>query len=311
MSCSQDGQLKELADQQVLAANKAALHEQATSTATGQNAALLRATLGSGGTGWAEGDSIWTYTLNSLQRNRYLLSNGAGSTTGTFARTKGSEEYQDGGTVYAVSSAKYIYGLSATSDRVAKLSVTIPQDYVADEVGAQEGQSRMPVPFWGTATFGSDGSLETEMNGLTALLRVDVSTLPADARALVLTSHYYTDLEGAETAPEEGDGEPLSGTFDAVLAPGAQLAPNEIFYSYDTLRVNLGGASAYRHLYIPVVAAAYRALHVIAVTGDSRYPYMWQGRVLKTYRQDSPFRPNTIVALEPESTDIRTPRMSR
>ncbi len=60
-----------------------------------------------------------------------------------------------------------------------------------------------------------------------------------------------------------------------------------------------------------MVAAAYRALHVIAVTGDSRYPYMWQGRVLKTYRQDSPFRPNTIVALEPESTGIRTPRINR
>lgn len=193
----------------------------------------------------------------------------------------------------------------------AMLTLTIPNRYKAEDVGAQEGQSRMPVPFWGTAAFGSDGSLETEMNGLTALLRVDVSTLPADARALVLTSHYYTDLEGAETAPEEGDGEPLSGTFDAVLEPGAQLAPNEIFYSYDTLRVNLSGASAYRHLYIPVVAAAYRALHVIAVTGDSRYPYAWQGRVLKTYRQDSPFRPNTIVALEPESTGIRTPRISR
>ncbi len=83
----------------------------------------------------------------------------------------------------------------------AMLTLTIPNRYKAEDVGAQEGQSRMPVPFWGTATFGSDGSLETEMNSLTALLRVDVSTLPADARALVLTSHYYTDLEGTRLLP--------------------------------------------------------------------------------------------------------------
>ena len=308
--CSEDGQLKELADQQLQAASKAALHEQATATAAGQNAALLRATLGSGGTGWAEGDTIWSYSLESMKRNGYLLGNGAGSASATFTRYEGSEDYQDGSTIYTISSPKYLYGISARGKQ-ALLTVTIPSGYEASEVGAQEGQSRMPVPFWGTATFGSDGSLETEMNGLTALLRVDCSTLPADAKALVLTTHSYTELVDAETPPEDGAGEPLSGTFDAILEQGAQLASVPIFYAYDTLRVDLTGASACRHLYIPVVAASYKALHVIAVTADHRFPYAWQGRVLKTYRQDSPFRPNTIVALEPESTGIRTPRISR
>ena len=60
-----------------------------------------------------------------------------------------------------------------------------------------------------------------------------------------------------------------------------------------------------------MVAASYQALHVIAVTGDSRYAYEWQGRVLKTFGQDTPFSPNTIVALEPETTAIHTPRIKR
>ena len=136
-----------------------------------------------------------------------------------------------------------------------------------------------------------------------------MQSLPAETRALVLTTHFFTDLIGADVTPEEGDSEPISGTFDTILKPGAQLAPNPIFYSYDTLRVNLASASGHRHLFIPVVAANYRALHIIAVTGDSRHAYEWQGRVLKTYRQDTHFRPNTIVALETESTGIFTPRI--
>jgi len=309
--CAGDEQLKEMVNKQSVVAKSAITDKETTATTVEQNAALLRASFGNGGEGWAEGDSIWTYVLRSLKHNSYVLSNGAGSATAEFSRSNGTDDYQDGTTVYAVSSAKYVYGFSATQDGGAQLVATIPQSYQADEVGAAEGCSRMPVPFWGTATFGSDGSLETELSGLTALLKVDCNNLPSDARALVLTTHNYTDLIDAEVMPDGGDGQRLSGTFDAVLVPGAQFAPNAIFHSYDTLRVNLTGASAYRHLYIPVVAASYKALHVIAVTGDSRYAYEWQGRVLKTYRQDAPFRPNTIVALEPESTGIRTPRINR
>ena len=309
--CSEDGQLAEIAGDQSIMPKTIPDKGSNALTAAAPDATQLSATLGNGGEGWAEGDNIWTYSLESMNHNSYELTSGAGSTVAEFSRTEGSDDYQGGGTVYAVSSTKYLYGLAATANGGVQLTATIPNSYEAEEVGAREGCSRMPVPFWGIAAFGSDGRLVTEMNGLTALLKVNVATLPADTRALVLTTHSYTDLIDAETAPEEGDGKPLSGTFEAVLEQGAQLAANPIFYSYDTLRVNLTGASAYQHLYIPVVSASYQALHVIAVTGDSRYAYEWQGRVLKTYRQDAPFRPNTIVALEQESTGIRTPRINR
>jgi len=309
--CSEDGQLQEIGANQSMKPSSMVTKESNTLATATPDATQLSATLGNGGEGWAEGDNIWTYSLESMNHNSYELTSGAGSTVAEFSRTEGSDDYQGGGTVYAVSSTKNLYGLAATANGGVQLTATIPNSYEAEEVGAREGCSRMPVPFWGIAAFGSDGRLVTEMNGLTALLKVNVATLPADTRALVLTTHSYTDLIDAETAPEEGDGKPLSGTFEAVLEQGAQLAANPIFYSYDTLRVNLTGASAYRHLYIPVVSASYQALHVIAVTGDSRYAYEWQGRVLKTYRQDAPFRANTIVALEPESTGIRTPRINR
>ena len=284
-------------------------NEKGSTTATGNDASALRGTLGNGAEGWAEGDDISIYTLQSMKHNSYLLSSGAGNGVATFSRVSGTDDYADGGTLYAVTSSKYLYGFSATMDKRAQLSVTIPKVYDADEVGAPEGCSRMPVPFWGIASFGSNGNLEATFSGLTALLRISVADLPAGTRAVVLTTHTYTDLIG-EGKPEDGDGEPLSGTFDTILEEGARLAANPIFYSYDTLRVNLGdNAGQYKNLYVPVVAGSYSALNLIAVTGDTRYAYEWQGKVLKVFRKDTPFRENTIVPYEPESTGIRTPRI--
>ena len=279
-------------------------------TSATNNSATLIGRLSEGGAeGWAEGDDISIYTLQSMKHNGYLLSSGVGSATASFPRIEGTDNYEGGETLYAITSCKYLYGISSTVDGRAQLSITIPRDYALDEVGAPEGSSRMPVPFWGIASFGSSGNLEASFSGLTALLRISLADLPAGTRAVVLTSHTYTDLIG-EGKPEDGDGEPLSGTFDTILEEGARLAANPIFYSYDTLRVNFGDdASQYKNLYIPVVAGSYTALNLIAVTGDTRYAYEWQGKVLKVFRKDTPFRENTIVPYEPESTGIWRPRM--
>ena len=276
-----------------------------------KDASELHATFASnGGEGWTEGDSVWVFTMNSIQHNSYLLSRGAGSSNGVFTRTSGNDNYENGETLYAITSAKYLYGLSATMNGGAQLSITIPNRYRIDEVGAQEDNSRMPVPYWGLATFGSDGKLETTFHGLTALMKIDLTTLPAETRAIVLTTHSYGDL--GEQELDGGEEEPLSGTLDTELKEGAKLTSNPIFWSYDTLRVNLttnGTEQQYRYAYIPVVATTYSNLHVIAVTGDYRFSYAWEGKVLKTFKSNTPFQTNTIVALEPESTGIRTPRM--
>ena len=275
-----------------------------------KDATILKGTFrGTGGEGWTDRDSVRIYRLESMLHNSYLLSSGSGTANATFDRIKGNDNYADGGTLYAITSCKYLYGIAATPEGKAMLTATIPKRYDINEIGAPEGSSRMPVPFWGIASFGSNGNLEATFSGLTALLRLSLADLPAGTRAIVLTTHTYTDLIG-EGTPEDGDGEPLSGTFDTILEEGARLAANPIFYSYDTLRVNLGeNASQYKNLYIPVVAGSYTALNVIAVTGDTRYAYEWQGKVLKVFRKDTPFRENTIVPYEPESTGIWRPRM--
>lgn len=306
--CSNDG----LPEKTIIEAtsNPGATSTEAIARAAKNAAELSARFANNSGEGWFEEDSVWIYTLNSMNHNSYLLSEGAGSGNATFTRTSGTDNYENSGTLYALTSAKYLYGFSATMDGNAQVSVTIPNRYKVSDVGAPEGCSRRPVPYWGIVTFGDDGKLQTAFQGLTSLLKIDLSILPADTRAVVLTTHSYTEF-GDGTELDEGDEEPLSGTFDTVLSEGAKLASNPIFYSYDTLRVNLttGGIEQYRHLYLPVVAASYKNLHVIAVTGDYRFPYLWDGKLLKTYKPNSPFPVNTIVALEPESTGIKTPKM--
>ena len=296
--------------------NEESKNSEASTTSTvvrraNKDASVLRGSFANGGgEGWNEGDSVCTYTLQSMQHNSYLLSQGAGSANATFTRTAGSNNYENDDMLYALTSIKYLYGFGATVDGNAQVSVTIPNRFKLSDVGAPEGSSRMPIPYWGVATFGEDGKLEASFQGLTALLKIDLATLPADTRAVVLTTHSYGEF-GDGTELEEGDEETLSGTLDAILQEGAKLESNPIFYAYDTLRVNLNTDdwTQYRHIYVPVVAASYTNLHVIAVTGDYRFAYAWDGQLLKTFKSNTPFQPNTIVALEPQSTAIITPRM--
>ena len=312
--CSEDGLTEQLQNNPTTpeqAPNKGAIAH------APKDASVLRATFANGGEeGWYEGDSIWIYTLQSVKHNSYQLTQGAGKANGVFTRTGGTDNYENGETLYALTSPKYIYGFAASTNNGAQVSVTIPNRYRISDVGAPEGSSRMPVPYWGTATFGSDGKLEATFYGLTALLKVDLTTLPTDTRAIVLTTH--SDIYLGDDVLDGGDWEPLSGTFDTELTEGAKLTSNpDIFQTYDTLRVNLTPQETeqYRYVYIPVVAASYSNLHVIAVQGDPVYNsywgaiQKWEGKLLKTYKSNTPFQPNTIVAVEPESTAIITPRI--
>ena len=277
-----------------------------------KDASVLRGTLAAGGgEGWYESDSVWIYTLSSMKHNSYLLTQGAGSANALFTRTGGTDNYEDSGTLYALTSPKYLYGFSSLGQSGAKVSVTIPKSYEISEVGAPEGCSRMPLPYWAIANFAEDGKLEATFKAMTSIMKIDISKLPSDTRAIVLTTHSYTYLGDLDL--DAGAEEPLSGTFDTEMVEGAKLTTNPmIFNTYDTLRVNLTtdeAAGQYRHVYLPVVCASYSNLHVIAVTGDQAFPYAWEGKLLKTFKSNTPFQLNAIVAVEPESTGIRTPRM--
>jgi hypothetical protein len=259
-----------------------------------------------GATGWADGDSVSIYTLGSMLHNVYTLSDGAGTAEGTFVRTSGKDNYTNSGQLYGLTNCRYLYSISATMEGQAQIAVTLPWRLTFQDVCAAAGTSRMPIPYWSPVSFASDGKLRGEFRGLTAMLRVDLQALPEDTRAVVLTTHSYTDLN--EGSLDEGDGEALSGTFSTVLEEGAALAVNPIFTSRDTLRVAVDRQSAdYRYVYIPVISNRYSRLHVIAVTGDTKYRYDWRGALLQTFTSATAFEPNTIVDLDID-TGIRPVR---
>lgn len=307
--CSEDSKQYGLVDQtihELPSDNNPVAHR-----AAAKDASVLRATFANGaGEGWDKNDKVSVYSLKSVFYNTYELTSGAGTANAVFTRNAGEENFEEGGTIYALTSTDYIYSFSATVNGGAKVSVTIPQQYNITEVGAPEGGSRMPVPYWGIVTFGEDGKLETTFRGMTALLKIDTTTLPEGTYAVVLTTNKNSYL-GAD-ALEPGDGEPLSGTFDTELKEGATVAANRIFRSYDTLRINLdsyGGVEGrHRYLFVPVIAGSYAKLHVLAVTGED-YDNHWEGKLLKTFSANNPFYSNTIVVIEPQSTAIHTPRI--
>ena len=281
-------------------------------TTSVHNAAALVASLGgNNGEAWSVDDSIRIYRLGSMNHNAYKLSEGSGTPNAVFTRTRGTDDYaSQSETLYALTSCnKYFYGISSNDYGQAKLNVTIPNKYSLEEVGAADGSTRKPVSYWGTATFGSDGRLNATFNSLTSLLHIDTSRLPADTRAVVLTSTYYPIYLNGEVL-DNGNGEPLSGTFETVLQLGSRLTPNEdFFYTYDSLRVNFGDETPgglHKNLYIPIVSPSYKKLHVIAVTSDVQGSYRWNGYLLKTFTSNTLFDHNTIVPLQ-TSTGIKVP----
>lgn len=284
-------------------------HPWQTQNRVAKDVATILGTLTKEYEGWTESDSIRIYTLQSMKYNTYRLTDGAGTSVGSFTRIRGTYDYENAKELFALTSCSYLYSFSATLDGKAMIAVDIPGSYDVQEVGAAAGCSRRPVPYWGMATFGSNGSLTATLRGLTALMRIDSSLLPEGTKALVLTTHSYCILSDDMLAG--GSGEPLSGMFDTQLGEDAVLTGNPIFVNRDTLRVNIGTkavSAEHRYLYIPIISPSYSCLHVIAVTGDYRYPYTWDGTLLKTFNAAT-FKTNTITDVEWIDTGINLPRI--
>ena len=266
----------------------------------------LRGTLTATGVeGWMDGDSVSIYRFSSMLHNVYTLSKGAGTPDAIFTLTKGEDKYESEETLYALTNEKYKYSFSPTFNSEPQLAVYVPFHLSLDEVGAPKGYSRMPLPYWATITFGPDGKLEGKFRGLTTLLRLDANELPPNTRAVVLTTSSF--LLGSESY-DEGECESLSGTYDCILGDNAKLKENEdgIFTTADTLRVNIGTEGvpeSKRYLHIPVVSQNYTCLYIIAVKGDEKKRYRWQGEMIKKY-ENTTFEPNTVVNVEGIVTGI-------
>ena len=217
--------------------------------------------------------------------NNYVLASGAGTASGTFRRTAESGESRYGSRqLYALTPCHHLYGISATDEDSIQVVLQIPGAYKLDEVATTRGGFRMPVPWWGPASYGAEGWLTARMRPLTGLLRIDGDALPANAYAVVLATHQGMFL-GSDYLTD-GYNEALSGTMNAVLREGTVLRTDPHFVNQDTLRVNLGAKAstlAGQTLHIPLVCGTYHRLHVFAVTGDAYDDYDWSGKELKMY----------------------------
>lgn len=255
-------------------------------SAPAKDPSVLAATLdGPGGAAWAAGDTLSIISVESVLNNNYALASGAGSAAGTFRRTAESGEARYGSKqLYALTPCRHLYGISATEDDSIQVVLQIPGAYKLDEVATTRGGFRLPVPWWGPASYGTEGWLTARMRPLTGLLQIDSDVLPANAYAVVLATHQGMFL--GSNYLTDGYNEALSGTMNAVLREGTVLRTDPHFVNQDTLRVNLGAKAstlAGQTLHIPLVCGTYHRLHVFAVTRDTYGDYDWSGKEMKVY----------------------------
>lgn len=235
---------------------------------------------------WNDGDLVNVYSKEKSKFNVYELYDGAGTASGSFTRIKGEASMESLTDLYAVTESENLYGISATEDDEFLLTATIPASF------NQENQDLaywpLAVPFWGDASF--DGQLSAKLNPLTAMLKIDIAGLPEGTRAIVINTHYYAYLNEGDAYWKEnmlgGNDEALSGTFNAILKEGAALKVDERLTHADTLRVDIDQLTEKQDkvIFVPIVAQHYDKLTVLAVTEDSKTPYVWpNAEVLKVY----------------------------
>lgn len=262
---------------------------------------------------WSEDDNVNVFSPIRLNFNNYTLKEGAGTNQGVFEPVEEDPTLLQATDLYAITAASFQYGVSKVSadpdDKDVLLTAEIPTAFDWEKVVADNGKEvdayKMPSPWWGPASFGSEGELNVAFRPLTAVVRVDLADLPAGVNSILLVTGNSTgvgatytvgavDADGAPVAGSEkeftGTGEGISGTFNCVLSLGnsaeTALGVDRHLICNDTLRVDLPEATEAKEdkvLFIPLIAQHYDKLQVIAVQADDAMPYTWYGEILRTY----------------------------
>lgn len=228
---------------------------------------------------WLAGDEVRVLSLASITPNRYTASQASSGATAVLELTEGKADLvnQDGA-LNAYTPNPNIKAIWSTDDAQAVVGQRIPHAYAAAEVGIRDKQVPRPVLLWAPVIFDNNGQMHAELRHLTALLNIPSSSVPQEAHALLLVTRRIFTLN--EEDIRGGNGEAVSGHFQAILTGSPVLAPGEDDATCDTLRINLDRQTNYDSYCIPIIAGKYSNLHVLAVTDDSLYPYEWYGTSL-------------------------------
>lgn len=243
---------------------------------------------------WSDDDDVNVFSSTRLNFNQYTLKEGAGTNQAVFQPIEEDPTLLAANDLYAITEASYQYGVSAVDANSGKVKLTaeIPCSFDWEKLATTEAY-KLPSPYWGNASFGSDGVLNVGFRPLTAVLRLDLALLPEGVQAIVLVSGNSM-FPGANYKVNgisyTGTGEGLSGHFNAELdsktADVPALGIDKALVCYDTLRVDLPEATEAgedKVLYLPLIAQHYDDLKVIAVMEDDVMPYTWYGEILKVF----------------------------
>lgn len=157
------------------------------------------------GWGWVftTGDKVRVWSLEAMTYEVYNLTGGVDTPNGVFQKDAASKTLEAGKERWAITDAQFAYALSPNDEGTPVLTYTIPYQYYANShestTATTENVRQFPAPFWGQASLDADGKIDVSFRALTAFLRIEMATLPDDAKYIVLTTHgdATTDDGGA------------------------------------------------------------------------------------------------------------------
>ena len=161
------------------------------------------------GWGWVftTGDKVRVWSLEAMTYEVYNLTGGMDTPNGVFEKDEASKTLEAGKDRWAITDAQFAYALSPNDEGTPVLTYTIPYQYYANShaSSSDENVRQFPAPFWGQAKLADDGSLNVGFRALTAFLRIEMATLPDEAKYIVLTTHGdATTTDGGTTIDYDG-----------------------------------------------------------------------------------------------------------
>lgn len=253
---------------------------------------------------WTKGDSVNVYSLSDrLTYATYKLKEGEeGKRTGKFGVLYPDNiDLIENRDLYAVTSSKWVYGVSATQvdadHQKALLTVDIPKEFGWEERDGVEVEGTKyyynNAPYWGAVEgTNNEGQMNVQFKKLVGTIKIDAALLPKNTKAIVVAT------------PAD---KPLSGRFKAVLdtekADDCVLGADPYLVNFNQIRAGINNVcevtnskshsftkdptinntSNTRVFFIPLICGSYEWIDVIAILHDESDKNVFVGDNFTTY----------------------------